>query len=173
VPATTRLLVSYDHRLWQGLHGGVRVGYAFGGGPDTRDGVEFFPVHLEGRLSYWFGSGSVRPYLQLGGGVAQVDARTELQNMQDCTRVPQDPNLPNPEQPFLDCIAGDPRFAGALPQFTVDAWKKVGQGFVKSFGGIIFEFSDSFAAQLDLGVMLMVPSSGLVLEPSLGLLYAP
>lgn len=173
VPATTRVLLSYDHRLWRGLHGGVRAGYAFGGGPRTRDGAEFFPVHLEGRLSYWFGSGGLRPYLFLGGGIAQVDARAELQNVRDCTTLPQDPNLPNPEQPFQDCIAGDPQEAGALEPFTVDVWKKVGQGFVKSLGGVVFQFHDSVAVQLDLGVMLMMPSSGLVLEPSLGVLYAP
>jgi hypothetical protein len=48
-----------------------------------------------------------------------------------------------------------------------------GPGFVKSLGGVVFAFSDSFAAQLDIGAMLMLPSSGVVLEPSLGLLYAP
>lgn len=47
------------------------------------------------------------------------------------------------------------------------------RGDLSRGAGVVFAFTDAFAVQLDLGVMWRVPSSGLVLEPSLGLLYAP
>jgi len=42
---------------------GGRIGYAFGGGPDSRSGSAFLPVHIEARGSLWFGSD---PFLKVG-----------------------------------------------------------------------------------------------------------
>ena len=45
---------------------GARVGIAFGGAPK-----DFNPMHLEGRISYWFGGvadAGLRGYVTAGGG---------------------------------------------------------------------------------------------------------
>jgi hypothetical protein len=81
--ATTRLLLAYDRPMTANLALGGRLGYAFGGGPDSRSGSAFLPVHVEARGSLWFGTDpflkvGVRPYMVLSLGVAQIDASVSV-----------------------------------------------------------------------------------------------
>jgi hypothetical protein len=81
--ATTRFLLAYDRVMTANLSLGGRIGYAFGGGPDSRSGSAFLPVHVEARGSIWFGTDpflkvGVRPYLVLSLGVAQIDAAVSV-----------------------------------------------------------------------------------------------
>jgi len=121
---------------------------------------------VEARGSYWFGRGvlgkkGLRPYVHLGGGLAQVDASVSV-SVKDCG---------------LYAARGTPQYAacskGTVPADRVrsvdlDAWKKLGQAFVTMGGGIAYAFTPTLAAQLNLNLMYTLPDSGFVLEPSLG-----
>lgn len=163
--ATTRLLLSFDYAILANISAGVRVGWAFNGGPPSGRAVEweapddpnnlqiksvrsegsaFLPFHLEARGAYWFGKNALgkaglRPYLQLGGGLAQVDAKVVVK-----VREPSG-------------------------TYDVDAWKKLGRGFIHIGGGAAYAFTRSVALQLNINAMYMLGSSGLVLQPSLGM----
>jgi hypothetical protein len=173
--------------------GGVRIGYALFGGPpaissfgaeddpstpdvdegdDTSDDetISFLPIHAEARFSYWIGKGALakkglRPYVFIGGGMAQVDAKVPV-TVYDCHDAGamrqacgegDDPPL-GPEQT-------------TLPQKKLDAWKKLGQGFVSGGGGVVFALKDNMGVQANFNFMYMLGSSGPVLEPSLGFIY--
>jgi opacity protein-like surface antigen len=158
--ATTRFLLSLDYAFAPNIMAGVRAGFAVGGGPPagkiveynpdgtvssvTEPGTSFLPLHLEARVSYWFGKNvlarpGLRPYVHGGGGLAQVDADVEV-SVED-----------------KDGIG------------SADAWKKMGQGFITLGGGVVYAFTPNLGAQLNLNCMYMMPASGLVFEPSLGM----
>jgi hypothetical protein len=203
VIATTRFLLSYDFAVTANITLGARVGYAIGGGPaagqavsgegadpvayedDTYSGgTPFLPFHAEARGAYWFGKNAMgkkglRPYIALGGGMAQVDAKVGV-NIKDCTghevgtaSMPGaahasagNPSSPDPEQACQDALTNfDQR---NMPDVKLNAYKKLGQGFITVAGGAAFAFSESMAVQLNLNFMYMLPSSGPVIEPSLG-----
>jgi len=178
--ATQRVLLSYDRAFSPNFTAGLRVGYAFGGGPpavnkfdeDTNEPVSktnFLPFHLEARLAYWFGQGAlakkgVRPYLFVGGGMAQVDSKVQV-TVYDCsgtTAMPSNPAC----QPNGTLDPANPLLAR-----KVDAWKKLGQGFAEVGGGMVYAIQPQLGIQANLNLMYMLGSSGPVLEPSLGLVY--
>ena len=53
----------------------------------------------------------------------------------------------------------------------MDVWKKMGQGFITAGGGTVYAFTDRLGAQLNLDLMVMLPSSGFVIQPSIGMVY--
>jgi hypothetical protein len=168
---TMRALLSYDRAFTDKIMAGARLGFAFRGGPETADGRAFLPVHAEGRLSYWplgLSTSSLRPYLHIGGGIAQVDVKVGNVTVQDCSEQA-------PREEFLDCIEAQDAYDSAnefeLPEKTVDAYRKLGNGFVTTGGGVLFPLSESTAIQLNVNAMLMLPSTGFVLEPSVGVVY--
>jgi hypothetical protein len=169
---TMRALLSYDHALSERISLGARLGYAFGGGPATLDGRNFLPIHAEGRAQYWLRALSatgLRPYLHVGGGLAQVDIKKGDVTVRDCSQEAV-------RQAFLDCIAAtnayDSANAPQLPTRRLDAYRKLGNAFVTAGGGVLLPLGQSTALQLNLNAMFMLPSSGLVLQPSLGFEYA-
>ncbi|MEB2311420.1 MAG: hypothetical protein OZ928_06195 [Polyangiaceae bacterium] len=160
-PATVRLMLSYDRALTQNFLLGARVGYAFNGGPDS-NGTSFMPFHAEARLSYWFGKDvlskkGIRPYVALGGGLAQVDAKLPV-TLIDCGTG----SAVNPA-----CLTG----SAPGQTMTLDAWKKLGQSFISVGGGAMYALTPNSGLQLNLNVMFMLPTSGTVLEPSLGYVF--
>lgn len=168
---TLRAMFSYDHAFADRVSAGVRLGYAFGGGPETSDGRRFLPVHAEARLHYWLGGLSAkgpRPYVHLGGGIAQVDIKKSSVTVRDCSEEAG-------RQAFLDCIAARDAYDSAndpdLPEKTLDAYRKLGNGFVTAGGGVLFSLGANAALQVNLNAMLMTPSIGFVMQPSLGLVY--
>lgn len=144
---TSRLLLSFDRFVTNNITIGGRVGYAFGGGPTPAAGTKFMALHLEPRVSYWFGadprSQTIRPYIHGMGGVAQVDTKVA--------------NVP--------VRLADGTVVG------VDAWHKTGTGFLGAGGGLLYAFTPTIGAQLNLNAMLMLGDSGFVIEPSLGIVY--
>jgi hypothetical protein len=144
---TKRLLLSFDHAITSNVSLGARVGYAFGGGPQPASATAFLPWHLEGRLAYWFGAEpfgrSFRPYVHAGGGMAQVDAK--VANVQVL------------------------RTDGSVA--VLDAWRKLGTGFIDAGGGAVIGLTDSVGAQLNLNLMYLLGSSGLVIQPSIGAVF--
>ncbi len=175
--ATTRFLLSYDFAFTPNLTLGARAGYAIGGGPPAAGGTKFLPVHAEARATYWFGrnalgSKGLRPYLALGGGMAQVDAKVKV-TVKDCAldaAAGADPSLdPNVDPPIVQCVQAYETFDQTQMQdVKLDAYKKLGQGFVTGAAGLAYAFSPTMALQLNVNFMYMLPSSGAVIEPSLG-----
>jgi hypothetical protein len=179
--ATQRVMLSYDRAFTPNIMAGLRAGYAFGGGPpavthfadpevvgDSNKTIAFLPIHAELRLSYWIGQGALgkkglRPYVFVGGGMAQVDAKVSV-TVYDCSmKVGQEGK---------DCAAGAPNvIQTSLPQKKVDAWKKLGQGFAAAGGGVVYAINPQLGIQANVNLMYMLGSSGPVLEPSLGLIY--
>lgn len=168
---TLRAMLSYDHAFVDRISAGVRLGYAFGGGPATPAGRSFLPVHAEARLHYWLrgiGAKGVRPYVHVGAGVAQVDVKKSAITVRDCSEEAG-------RQAFLDCIGAQAAYDAAnapdLPQKTLDAYRRLGNGFVTAGGGVLFSLGAGTALQVNLNAMLMTPSVGFVMQPSLGLVY--
>lgn len=179
--ATHRILLSYDRAFSPNLTVGVRAGFAFGGGPPagkgpddqgrggTAPGTAFLPVHVEARLAYYFGKGALgkkgfRPYVHVGGGLAQVDAKVQVK-VADCKQALSDAD-------YYACTAGDKSFdTGKTQPYTLDAWRKMGQGFVTLGGGVVYAFKENLGAQLNVNLMYMLPTSGPVIQPSIGLIY--
>ncbi len=58
--------------------------------------------------------------------------------------------------------------SNSISLVSYDAWRKMGQGFGTIGGGAIFPLGPNGGVQLNLNIMFMLPSSGTVLEPSLG-----
>ncbi len=153
VMATLRVLVSADYAITPSIALGARVGFAFKGGPpnatynapdDVYEGSKFLPIHAEGRGTYWIrslGQPGIRPYVHLGGGMAQIDAKV----------VTTDVRLPDNSV------------------VSYDVWKKVGQGFVTLGGGAMLPLGSRAGLVGNLNLMYMLPDSGIVVEPSLGL----
>ena len=145
-----------------------------------RGGTAFTPVHLEVRANLWFlplGERPLSAYVGAGLGFAQVDAKTTVVE-RDCTDTLALAWDASANGNFDDCVAGDtrppssdgdPAFAWQkLPETRVDAWKKMGQGFVSANAGALLAVSDRVGAVLNVGFMFMFPANGIVIEPSLG-----
>jgi hypothetical protein len=122
--ATTRVLVSYDGALAPYVTLGGRAGFAIGGGPPAGQhpasnereppahakgagGTPFMPWHLEVRGSFWFlplTEKLVRAYAIVGGGIAQIDAKTSIDEY-DCEDAGKDPagnDVSTQSSPFYD-----------------------------------------------------------------------
>lgn len=194
---TTRVLLSYDRAFSSNLMAGVRLGYAFRGGPPANrdmeyvwnesrgewestvyeEGESFLPYHAEVRATYLFGRGlgsqGLRFYVHAGGGLAQVDAKVVVPVV-DCGVVDPDPQKGNN---YAACANGTIREDEAIdlapptadPRTDLDAWKKLGRGFITAGGGAMLGLGRSAALQLNVNLMYMLGSSGAVIEPSLGL----
>lgn len=147
--ATTRLLVGLDGLLGRNLELGTRLGVAFGGGPTPTGRSKFLPVHAELRAAYFFGAdpfarSGVRPYFGVGGGIAEVQSRVTVDFYTDVAAYNQG------------------------RQSSADAWRTAGRGFVAPSFGSQFAFSRSTAIALELRVMAMLGTSGVVPAGSIG-----
>jgi hypothetical protein len=129
------------------------------------------PLHAEGRLSYWLRdirASGVRPYLHVGGGIAQVDLKKSDVTVRDCSEEPA-------RDSFLACIEARDAYDAAnhpeLPQKRLDAYRKLGNAFVTTGAGAVVGLTGNTGLQIHLNAMLMLPSVGLVIEPSVGMVF--
>lgn len=145
-PATTRLLIGYDRVVYPHISVGVRLGYAFGGGPAEPGGSGFVPFHAELRGTYWFAPtqlANIRPFAMLGGGLAQVDSSvsTEVVDQGPQGQIPVDEN-------------GQPQAS------RVTVWKKTGTTFAELGGGAMYPLSEDSGISAELKGLILFPSSG-------------
>lgn len=160
--ATQRVLLGVDYAATPSLLVGVRLGYAFSGGPsqDTArsKGAAFVPLHAEGRLAYWFGGahkGAFRPYAQLGGGMAQVDSKVtveiiDTQAIRDCGRTGQDFQGSN-------CLTR-----------KVNAWRKTGTVFASAGFGALIATGKQAGFIVEGRGMFLFPEQGITLSGQAG-----
>lgn len=164
VPATFRALLSVDRILSPHVTVGGRVGMAFNGGPAKMTFVQqgdtytptqksnFLPVHVEARGTYWFKSLEelgLHPYIAVSGGVAEVDGKITVK-----------------------AYANNPATNRPTIERKLDVWRKLGVAFGSVSSGGLYQFSKHHGVQLNVNAMVFFPSSGFVLEPSLGYLFA-
>lgn len=143
-PAQIRLLLSYDFAFHPKMSVGLRAGYALLGSP-----MDFVPIHAEARFGYWFlgnDQPGLRPYVHVGGGYAQVDGLVVRPGVESCR--PQ-----------------------GCENLDINIYQRTGPFFGMLGGGAVYAFSRSLGVQLNLNAMIMQPSLGTVVQPSLGLVY--
>jgi hypothetical protein len=136
--ASVRVLLSYDRVVMPNLTVGGRLGIAFGGAPS-----EFLPYHVEARGAYWLlplTQPGLKPYVGVAGGMAQVDAEVDAERM----LTPSD------------------------PRESLRAYKRMGQGFAALCLGAVMPLNPRVGVQANINGMYMFPSTGLVIEPSIG-----
>jgi len=136
--ATKRVLVGYDMLLGENVTLGARVGFAFGGSPKatTGSGTAFFPVHLELRGNYWFGTtpfaeGGVRPYVGLAAGLAEVDGHVTVEYYQDAAGYQQN------------------------QKGKLDAWRKTGNTFAGLHLGLAYGIGTQQQLLIELRLLQM------------------
>jgi hypothetical protein len=139
--ATMRALIGYDRVFGQNIMAGVRLGYAFNGGPQRTGAAAFLPVHAEARGAYWFGhdplgKSGMRFFVLGGVGMAEVDAS-----------VPVDTYA---SQMALKNMQSD----------NFNAWKKSGQGFGELGLGAMFALTPNTGIQAELKGMELFPTPG-------------
>jgi len=142
--ATSRILLGFDRMLSPNISLGVRAGFAFGGGPTTLQGAKFSPLHAEVRANYWFGtdpfgSSSLRPYLSLSAGVAEVDGHVLVE--------------------YYDLKS---------QKGTLDAYRKAGRGFAGLGFGVMIPFAGSSGIVPELRALQMFGSSATAFDLSIG-----
>jgi hypothetical protein len=86
VLGTMRVAVQYERRIFDNLTVGARLGFAFNGA--SGDGVQFLPIHLEGRIGYSLGKAAfagpgLRPFGFVSAGLAQLDSRVNVEVLED------------------------------------------------------------------------------------------
>ncbi|HQP35562.1 MAG TPA: hypothetical protein PLI95_10290 [Polyangiaceae bacterium] len=165
--STVRILAGYDRLFGKNIMAGVRLGYAFNGGPTPRGANAFLPIHAEARGTYWFGKDptvklGIRPFAFAGIGMAQVDTKVEVsvKEPDNCTPYAGGCMSPTPDP-------ANPEQWNPTGQ-TVRAWHKAGQQFVGLGGGAMYAFNQRSGVVLGLKYMLMFPTTGHVIAPEIG-----
>lgn len=159
--ATQRILLGFDYAATPELLVGIRAGYALSGGPTQETarskGAAFIPVHAEGRLAYWFGGahrGGFRPYAQLGGGLAQIDAKVKVDIVDT--------------QVIAACASrGTTVGSGCLRQ-TLNAWRKTGTVFGSAGFGALIATGDNSGFIVEGRGLFLFPVTGTSLSAQLG-----
>lgn len=143
--ATTRLLVGLDYLLSDSFTVGTRVGYVFGVAP----GQALSRLHAEARATLWLGnasfmSASVRPYLVVAGGLAQVDDKFEVPIWETDLRK------------------------GLYETQTLTVWRQSGAAFAGGGGGIVIPTGAGQRLVAELKVHVLFPNPGIAMAPSVG-----
>jgi hypothetical protein len=134
-------LLAYDRVLIDNVTLGGRLGYAFGGGPAAPDGKAFFPVHIEARAAYWFGTDpfirvGVRPFILAGVGAAQFDGKVEVK-------------------------VDNGVIAANTERLTMDAWKKMSIAFGTAGFGMMYAIDQNSGVIAELRGAAVFPTFGL------------
>ncbi len=150
--ATTRLLAGFDRLVLPNLLLGARLGIAFRGAPTSPNGDKFLPLHLEARVSYFFGSApfendGLKPFVQLGFGIAEVDARVAVD--------------------YYESEAG----YAAQDKGVLDAWRKAGKSFFAPGVGAEYVVANAHAVFIEARLLVMLGASGIAPALAAGYSY--
>ena len=166
--ATMRVMLGYDRVIHPNLTLGLRAGFAFNGA--SGPGVSFLPVHAEARFGVWpghdpFAGAGVRPFILVSGGVAQVDAKVDVQvleNGQVC-------QAQNPSSVSSPCTK--PSSDGTIEQRqqTLTVFRQNGLGFSSLSFGVQFAPSAKVALHLAARATVTFPVVTAVISPEGGL----
>jgi hypothetical protein len=168
--STMRLTLGYDRVLIEGLTIGARVGYVFNG--TNEEFASFIPVHAEGRVAYTFGANPwsgqvVRPWINLAGGLAQVDTAIEVDVLEDGEAC----GAPEPSETGSECTI-ESQSGEIEPRIqTVRAIKQAGLGFAGLGGGVSFVPVDLFAINLGVRFSVTFPVVVPVFSPEVGIAF--
>jgi hypothetical protein len=182
--STFRLLISYDRLIGDNVTVGGRLGYAFGGGPPSGEDqqVKFLPFHAELRASYWFGTQpftreGLRPFVGASAGAAQVDAKLGV-TVGDCGGAPDGSSasspgatLPKDQQFSVNCGRGQLGAGQRAARLKLDAYKKLGKGFAGLHAGTMFAITKDSGILFNVNFMYLLPTTGQVIEPSIGYVF--
>jgi hypothetical protein len=148
---TGRALVTVDYFVSPRVAIGARAGYAFGGNPTKSH--PFSPLHAEARLHYFFNEATVRPFLGLGVGYGEIDAKITGVIVQ-----PNDPTLATSTN-----SDGKPIIPGVV------AYRTAGSGFVSVGTGAWVFLGSKAALNLGFKVILPLPNFSFAFAPEVGL----
>jgi hypothetical protein len=153
---TPRLLGDVQYLLTPRLAAELRLGWAFGGGPEDRKGRGFWPVHLETGVRFWLAdeSARLRAYLGTSLGIAQFEASFPL-SVSDCDAVGVD---------LEPCLQ---RQQAGVPR-SLEVYQRLGRGFVTGRVGLSWRFAEDHAWSVGLAGAYAFPDTGIVFEPNLG-----
>lgn len=137
VVGTMRVALQYERVLFDHFTAGARVGFAFNGA--SGEGVDFNPLHVEARVGYSFGEDpfegkGLRPFVFLSGGFAQVDAKVNVQ-------VLEDGDVCGAADPFDNaspCTKASPDDVIEPRTQTLASYKQAGRGFVTAGAGLAY-----------------------------------
>jgi hypothetical protein len=166
--STVRIMAGYDRTLGANFQVGVRLGFAFLGGPKPEGGNAFLPFHGEVRGSYWFGQNpfakvGLRPFVFLGVGMAQVDSKVQIP-------VTEDPALCN--GPRCEVFSNNVPVQQNPTNQKLDAWHKAGQQFVGLGGGVMYAVTPKAGIVGALKYMQMFPTAGSIISPEISGAFA-
>ncbi|WP_437766856.1 hypothetical protein WMF27_22355 [Sorangium sp. So ce281] len=185
-----RVMLSYDRQLFSDLSLllGVRVGFAFGGSPSSKNqpnlwtdeagndlqnphlqALSFLPLHAELRATYFLlgdrivEKGGFRPYAFASPiGLAQVNASVPVDV---CDRRTEDGDL-------LRTSSSNRCPANTRYVENLDAYQITGRNFSALGAGVVYGITQNFGVSAEMKVMLMWPTLGLVLAPTVSPVFA-
>ncbi|MDP9037370.1 MAG: hypothetical protein M3O50_21440, partial [Myxococcota bacterium] len=151
--STSRILAGYDRVIGKQVTIGGRLGVAFGGGPQRPTGAAFFPLHIEGRVAYWFGKNVLsrkgfRFFALAAGGAAQLDASAPV-----------------------DVFEVSPTNPTQARNVNVRAWRKSGLGFGALGLGTMFAFAPNSGVVVELKAVETFPTTATAFSIQLGYSY--
>jgi hypothetical protein len=149
--STVRLLAGYRRTISPRWDLGVRLGFAFRGGPTPPGGSGFLPLHAEARVSFRpfshdLGSLHLRPFAVGSAGVMEVDSNVSV----NVVEVPCSVN------PSSRCSR------------KIQAWYRGGFGFLGLAGGLEMPMGQSQSIVLATRLNYTIGSPEIVVTPELG-----
>lgn len=180
--AGARFGIGYDRQLTQGLNItlGLHLGGAVSSFPSSDVGPNgtqakfghsqangFLPFWIEGRAGYnlfggWVEPRKFKPFVYVGFGVGQVNAGVPV-TVCDTKDKNGDPI------PASKATNGCPN--GSVFE-NVDAYQITGLNYIPIGFGSTFGIASGFGVKAELRILFMVPTFGVVFQPTIGPVYA-
>jgi hypothetical protein len=151
--STTRLVLGYERVLFGGFSAGALAGYATRFASEPIGHNAFFPIHLEARVTYTFGSTpfadearGIYPFIFFSMGEQQIESHVTI-------RVSE---IPCGSKPEPAC------------RRDLDAYRVIGNLFATLGGGVQVRLGGANALRAGLRTTLVFGNGGFVLSPEVG-----
>jgi hypothetical protein len=159
--ATTRILLGLDYLASSNISLGLRLGYAFGAAP----GKSLAAIHAEVRANYWLGKNpfrktSLRPYVGIFGGLAEVDDKFTIAAHECVGTVVINGDT-------IDCNKLKP--PGTYPPTQdLTVYHRSGGTFAGLAGGVMIPIGPKQGVMAEIKIQALFPNSGFAVSPSIG-----